>query len=148
MYKYFFVLLITIIVFSGCKLQEEVDTNVNSDVDILEIGKPLVMNIDASIVDEITIRTTMTDEHPSVKILVQRDEIDSFISELNYLKGERIADDDSKGWQYWIIIDGYNISIIGNRFELNDKVYRIDSLFYIKVKELYNNSVEEGKKYP
>lgn len=143
MYKYLTVTVL-IILLVGCTMQnkEEID-----DKD-LNIETQLEINIDASIVDKIVIRTTMTENHPSVKVFTQRNEIEDLINELNNLKGKGIVDDQSKGWQYWIIIDGYDINIMGSTFMLNNDVYEIDALFYMRIREIYENSVEEAKKYP
>ncbi len=142
--------LILMMILIGCNLNESQDADKESivDVDFSEVGERLTIDIDSTNVNEIIIRTTMTDEHPSVKVLLQRSEIDDLINLLNNLEGEKVADDNSNGWQYWILLDGYSISIMGNRFVMNNEVYKIDSLFYIKIKELYNNSIEEAKKYP
>ena len=150
MYKFIITLSLALI-FVGCssnETQEVSDVEHTLDTGISEVGEPLIIDVDPLEVSEITIRTTMTDEHPSVKVLVEREEIENLVNLINSLEGESILDDHSKGWQYWIIFDGYSISIMGNRLEMNTEVYRIDSLFYVKIKELYSKSIEDAKKYP
>lgn len=129
----------------GCS-NSEVSDNTNEDLSY--VGDQLALEIDPSQIDRVTIRTQMTEEHPSVKVLLMEDEIHRLIELFNNLEGERIEDDKSKGWQYWILFDGYDLSISGSRLEVNNEVYRIDSLFYIRIKELYEQSVEDDKKYP
>lgn len=143
MNKYIAITLILLLLV-GCSNE----ANVNTDEDLSYVGEQLDLEIDPSLIDSVTIRTQMTEDHPSVKVLLVEDEIEELIELFNNLEGERIEDDDSMGWQYWILFDGYDLSISGNRLEVNNEVYRIDSYFYVRVKEVYEQSVEEDTKYP
>lgn len=144
MNRYIAITLILLLLI-GCN-NNEVSDNTNEDLSY--VGDQLALEIDPSQIDRVTIRTQMTEEHPSVKVLLVEDEIHKLIELFNNLEGERIEDDKSKGWQYWILFDGYDLSISGSRLEVNNEVYRIDSVFYIRIKELYEQSVEDDKKYP
>lgn len=108
----------------------------------------LLREIKATEISSISIRTQMT-ENIKEKVTTDEEDINKIVEFLEEIEGNKISrDEKANGWQFWILFEGYNITIIGDKLKINKDVYTVSSSTSIEFMKIYEEIKVEAHTHP